>query len=181
MIKAVGQLLKNLSALLELFKEDEPALRPIRCAAIVEVVYIFGDASGSGFGSSCTEGIYFGYRFGVWNEEGDGTSSNYRECCDLVYTLKELGRKRNLQGKETFLCTDNMVSKIIAASGSSKLDTLFDLVVRLHCVIMRFKCNVRLIHVEGTWVINQGTDALSRGDMYEGIMKGGTMLYFLLL
>ena len=176
MIKAVGQLLKNLSALLELFKEDEPALRPIRCAAIVEVVYIFGDASGSGFGSSCTEGIYFGYRFGVWNEEGDGTSSNYRECCDLVYTLKELGRKRNLQGKETFLCTDNMVSKIIAASGSSKLDTLFDLVVRLHCLSMRFKYNVRFIHVAGTWMISQVTDGLYRGDMYEGMMKGETIL-----
>ena len=98
-----------------------------------------------------------------------------------MYTLEEVGRKINLQGKEAFLCTDNMVLKIIAASGSSKLEELFDLVVQPHCVIMRFKCNVRLIHVEGTWVINQGTDALSRGDMYEGIMKGGTMLYFLLL
>ena len=68
MIKAVGQLLKNLSALLELFKKDEPDLRPIRCAAIVEVVYIFGDAYGLGFRSSCTEGISGGYRFGVWNE-----------------------------------------------------------------------------------------------------------------
>ena len=64
-----------------------------------EVLYIFGDASGSGFGSSWTEGISVGYRFGVWNEEGDGTSSNYREFCNLLDTLYEVGIKGNLQGK----------------------------------------------------------------------------------
>ena len=102
----------------------------------MEVVYIFDDASGLWFGSSCTEGISVGYRFGFWNEEGYGTSSNYREFCDLVYTLEEVWRKENLQGKEVFLCTDRMVLKIIAASGSSKLEALFDLVVRLHCLIL---------------------------------------------
>ena len=30
-------------------------------------------------------------------------------------------------------------------------------------------------------MISQGTDGLSRGDMYEGITKGETMIYFLLL
>ena len=67
-----------MSALLELFKEDEPDLRLIRGAKIVEVMYIFGDANGLGFGSLWTEGISIGYWFGVWNEEGDGTSSNYK-------------------------------------------------------------------------------------------------------
>ena len=44
MVKAVGRL----------FKEDDPALRIFPGAAIVEVMYIFGDASGSGFGLSWT-------------------------------------------------------------------------------------------------------------------------------
>ena len=44
---------------------------------------------------------------------------------------------------------------------------------------MRFKYNVRFIHVAGNWMIIQVTDGLSRDDIYEGIMKGGTMLYFL--
>ena len=76
MVKSVGRLLKHLSASSELSNEDEPYLRIIRGAEIVEVVYIFDDASGLWFGSSCTEGISVGYRFGVWNEEGYGTRSN---------------------------------------------------------------------------------------------------------
>ena len=88
MVKAVGRLFKHLPSLSELFKEDDPDLRLIRGAAIVEVVYIFGDASGSGFRSSWTEGISVGYWFGVWNEEGYGIISNYREFCNLVETLE---------------------------------------------------------------------------------------------
>ena len=76
MIKEVGVLFKHFSALVELFKQDEPALRLIRVSEILEVLYIFGDSSGLGFGSSWTEGRSIGYRFGVWNEEGYGTGSN---------------------------------------------------------------------------------------------------------
>ena len=86
-----------------------------------------------------------------------------------------------MQGKEVFLCADNMVSECIAAAGSSKLEVLLYLEVRLHFISMRFKCNVHFIHVADTPIISQGTDGLSRGDMYEGIMKGGAMLSFLLL
>ena len=172
MVKAAGRLFRHLSALSELFKEDEPDLNIILGTAIMEVVYIFGDSSGSGFGSSWIEGISVGYWFGVWNEEGDGTIYNYREFCNLVETLEEVGKKGNLQGKEVFLCTDNMVSDIIAASACSKSEALFDFVVRLHCMKMRFKYNVRFIHVAGTWMIIQGTDGLYRGDMYEVIIKG---------
>ena len=78
MVKTVGRLFKHLSALLELFKEDEPDMRLIQGAAILEVLYIFVDSYGSGFGSLWTVVIYVGYRFGVWNEEGYGKSSNYR-------------------------------------------------------------------------------------------------------
>ena len=73
--------------------------------------------------------ISIGYWFGVWNEEGDGTSSNYRKFSDLVETLEEIGRKENLQGKEFFIYTNNMVSESITASGSSKSEALFDLMV----------------------------------------------------
>ena len=71
-------MLEHLSELADLFKEDDTDLRFIKGAAILEVLYIFGDASGSGFGSSRREGISVGYRFGLCNEEGYGTSSNCR-------------------------------------------------------------------------------------------------------
>ena len=87
--------------------------------------------------------------------------------------------KVNLQGKGVFLCTDNMVSDSIAASGSEKSEVLFDLVVQLHCLSMILKCKVSFIHVAGTQMISQGTDGISRGDMHEGIIKGGNMLSLL--
>ena len=61
----------------------------------------------------------------------------------------------------------------------SKLEILFNLVVRLHCLIMCYKCHVHFIHVAVTGTVSQGTDGLSRGEMYEGIMKDETMLSFL--
>ena len=51
MVKAVGQLFKHFPDLAELLKDDEPDLRLILGAAILGVLYIFGDASSSGFGS----------------------------------------------------------------------------------------------------------------------------------
>ena len=73
------------------------------------------------------------------------------------------------------------MSDIIAAVGSSKFEVIFDLVVRMYCKSMRFKCNVHFIHVASNWMISQVIEGLSRGDMYEGKMKGGTMLSFLQL
>ena len=79
---------KHLSVLLELLKEDDPYLRLIRDAAIVKVVCIFSDDSVLGFGLSWMEGIFIDYRFRVWNEEGYGARSNYREFRNLVDTLE---------------------------------------------------------------------------------------------
>ena len=61
MVKVVGQLFKHLSALAELFREDDPDLRIIQHATILEVLYIFGDASGLGFRLSWTKRISVGY------------------------------------------------------------------------------------------------------------------------
>ena len=59
------------------------------------------------------------------------------------------------------------MSESIAAVGSPKLEVIFDLVVQLHLMRMRFKCYVCIIHVTGTRMIVQGTDGISRSDMYE--------------
>ena len=79
---------KHLSALAELFKEDEPHLRLIRGAAILEVLYFFDGAYGLGFGFSWKKGRYVGYWFGVWNEEVDETNSNYRYFLNIAETLE---------------------------------------------------------------------------------------------
>ena len=54
-------------------------------------------------------------------------------------TLEEVERKGNLQRKDIFICTDNMVSESIAAAGSSKSELLLYFIVKLHGMSMNFK------------------------------------------
>ena len=93
--------------------------------------------------------------------------------------MEDLGRNKGLYGREVFLCTDKMVSERISVEESSRAENLYDLVVRLHCLCMRYMCHVRFIHVDGTWMIGQITDGLSRGSFYEGVMNSKHMLSFL--
>ena len=77
-----------------------------------------------------------------------------------------------------FIFTDNMVSESIAAKGSSTSKPLYDLVVKVYKLEMTHGCKISFIHVAGTRMISQGTDGLSRGEMYEGVMCGKSMLSF---
>ena len=178
-VRAVPLLFDHLNALRKLFENVEPTLRLIRGASICEAAYVFGDASGEGFGSSWVnkEGA-IGFRFGVWGREGEGSSSNYRELRNLVETLERLGELGELVGREVFLFTDNSVSESIAAKGSSSSPKLYELVVRIFRLEMKYLCKLEIVHVAGTRMIEQGTDGLSRGDMYEGVMAGRSMLSF---
>ena len=56
---------------------------------------------------------------------------------------------------------------------------IYDLVVQIHCLCMRYRCHVRFIHVSGTRMIGYGTKGLSRGSLYEGVMNGKLVLLFL--
>ena len=38
--------------------------------------------------------------------------------------------------------------------------------------------DLHVVHVAGTWMIEQGTDGLSRGALLEGVMAGRDMLLF---
>lgn len=145
-------------------------------------MYVFGDASGSGFGSSWinpdshSSDNVLKFRFGVWGEAGKGRSSNYRELRNLIETLEHMGEKGSLKGKEVFVFTDNSVSESIADRGTSSDPLLFDLVVRLLALEMLYGCKIDIIHVSGDRMIAQGSDGLSRGDMYEGVMKGDSFI-----
>ena len=130
LVRAPTALIEHVDSLLELFEGEDPTLRLIRVKAIFEVLYVFGDASGSGFGSSWTgaKNEKVSWRFGVWGVEEQGTSSNYKELRNLVETLEDLGRKGELVGREVFIFTDNMVSEAVIAKGSSQNPTLYSLV-----------------------------------------------------
>ena len=166
---------------MDLLSGEYPALRLIRGAkTCLEVLYIFGDASGAGFGASWNipGSSNVGYRYGVWGVEGQDTSSNYREFRNLVDTLEAKALQGDLEGREVFVFTDNMVSESIASKGSSSSKELYSLVVRAYKLEMAHCCKISFVHVAGTRMIAQGTDGLSRGEMYEGVMNGQSMLSF---
>ena len=179
-VTASPLLFDHIQSLLILFDGHDPTLRLVRGTAIVEVVYVFGDASGAGFGSSWADAkaMKTSWRFGVWGVETKDGSSNYKELRNLTETLEEMGCKGDLQGREIFLFTDNMVSEAVVSKGSSQSPFLYELVIRIIKLQMKYRCIVHFIHVAGTRMIEQGSDGLSRGDMHEGIMSGKSMLDF---
>jgi hypothetical protein len=119
-VKAVPSLYQHLKAIQEMVSSDLPTLKLVRGSAITEVGYVFGDASGEGYGlSKAIEKPPVGYRYGVWGPEEEDKSSNFKEFNNLVVGLEDMGVKGQLEGKEIFVFTDNAVTEAIAAKGSS--------------------------------------------------------------
>ena len=177
-VKAVPRLSDDLTVLQSFLHRDQAPWRFVRGNNIVMVLYGFGDAAKSGFGASfqTTEGIW--YRIGVWGDDGESESSNFRELCNLVETLEVKLNSEELKGHEIFFFTDNSTAESAFYRGTSKSKKLFELVRRLHKIELDGGCIIRLIHVSGSRMISQGTDGLSRGDTGEGIMGGKPMLSF---
>ena len=179
-VKAAPLLYSHLSVLSEMMAGDLPALKLVRAnKSVVEVGYVFGDASGEGFGASRNGAPKrVKYRYGVWGPEEVDDTSNCKEFKNLVKEVVKMGENGELEGREVFVFTDNSVSEAIATKGSSSSPHLFDLVVRLFMLNMTHKCKLQFIHVAGTRMIAQGTDGLSRGNLLEGVMRGQSILDF---
>jgi hypothetical protein len=143
------------------------------------VRYGFGDASGSGFGSSIAFPDGIAYRIGVWGKDCEDSSSNYRELRNLVETLETEVEAGNLHNSEVFMMTDNSTAESCFYRGTSSSRKLFDLVLRLHKLEMTSGMVLHIIHVAGTIMIAQGTDGLLRGNLLEGVMKGEDFLGFI--
>lgn len=178
-VKAVSRLRYDLLALGNLFNTLAPPLRLVRGKKVYIVKYGFGDASGTGFGSSWLDKDgAISYRYGVWGSDGQTKSSNFRELCNLVETIELLASQDELSGVEMFIFTDNSVAEAAFYKGNSSSQLLFELILRLTIVETNMKCKFHIIHVAGTRMISQGSDGLSRGNMLEGVMKGDKMLSF---
>ena len=69
-----------------------------------------------------------------------------------------------------------MVSERISAAGPSRLETLYDLVVQIHCLCMRYRCKFIFIHVAGNRIICKGINKPFRGSVYKRVMNSKPML-----
>jgi hypothetical protein len=69
-----------------------------------------------------------------------------------------------LDGCEVFLYTDIQTDEGYYFRGTAKSRALFELSVTLYKLQMKFDLILHVVLIAGTWMIQQGTDGLSRGD-----------------
>jgi hypothetical protein len=86
LVEAVPRLKNDLQALLELTEGDEPPRMQVRPTATAAIGFMFGDASGVGFGQSLwfLHGEDVDVFYGLWDEEATPHSSNWKEFYNQV-------------------------------------------------------------------------------------------------
>ena len=179
MVTASIRLSDDVRALSAMFSCISPPQVNLRSRKIITVIYGFGDASGTGLGSTFTCGSGFTYRIGVWGPDESNQSSNWREFTNIVESLEEEAQVGNLHNAEVFMFTDNTTVESCSVKGSSSSPKLFDLIIRLRSLTSTHGLRLHIFHVAGTRMIAQGTDGVSRGFLGEGIMTGLPMETFI--
>ena len=175
-VSPVKRLATDIGTLLMLMRSKKPPLRLVRGKSITKVKYGFGDAAGSGFGSVWQSKEGLSYRYGVWGDDMQGSSSNFRELTNLVESLEVMHMDGSLNGTEIFFFTDNATAERAFFKGNSSSLLLHGLVTRLRDLEMNGGCIIRLCHVSGKRMIAQGADGLSRGNLSEGVMSHGNIM-----
>ena len=84
-----SRLEEDINSLLRLTAGEVPPKRFVRSKLIVTACYGFGDASGSGFGSTIATPDGVRFRHGLWGRDCNKRSSNYRELRNLVEAIEE--------------------------------------------------------------------------------------------
>jgi hypothetical protein len=145
-----------------MFAAPRPTIHYVRASKVVVALYGFADASGSGFGSSIQlSASQTHIRYGMWGRDAEDKSSNYRELRNLVESIE--ANLPALEGAELFLYTDNSTAESAYYRGNSSNKFLFELIVKLRLLDMTSSLHLHLLHIAGTRMVSQGTDAISRG------------------
>jgi hypothetical protein len=172
------RLYSDIKALESLFHPDSPPYRLVRPSKTTIATYMFGDASGAGFGSSLEISGTLHYMHGQWNYDNSKESSNFRELANLIHVISDASSKGLLHQSELFVFTDNSVAESAFFKGTSSSKRLFDLMLKLHELQMHKRLMLHMVHVAGKRMISQGTDGLSRGDTSIGVMSGTSMISY---
>ena len=117
------------------------------------VAYIMVEASGLGF---C---LVLWVQENLVNEPEEftplyqGRSKIFLEGDNLTTRIEESVANGELKDVELFVSVDNLVSESVFYNGASKSPLLFETVLRLHQVQMRWELILHAIHIEGTRMI----------------------------
>jgi hypothetical protein len=177
-VRWVPRLRGDIEALTVLTASDSPPHRSVRPKAGSPVVYSFGDASGSGFGSSFERENQLSYYSGQWSDEIRAKSSNFRELNNLTNALEQAHSDGTLADSEVFVFTDNSTAETAYFKGTSSSQELFQITLRLQNVQMVGRTSIHFVHIAGKRMILQGTDGLSRGINTVGAMGGESLVSF---
>ena len=177
-VKAVPRLSSDVAALKELTSSESLPKQTVRPKSSTVALYGFADASGRGFGSTLIVEGRVHFRHGQWSELYDESSSNYRELDNLVTAIEEAHSEGLLNNLELFMFTDNSTAESAFYKGTSSVIHLFNLILRLRKLQMTRDFMLHVIHCTGTRMKKQGTDALSRRDLTEGVMRGESIMTF---
>ncbi|KAL7576958.1 hypothetical protein ACA910_006714 [Epithemia clementina (nom. ined.)] len=167
--------------LFELTKASHPPRILVRPTGQAIAALMFGDASGTGFGTSLwlqgSSEVHAEH--GIWTKAYGARSSNFCELYNLVSRIESLSKEGTIQ-EVTELCefTDNSTMESAFYKGTLTSKLLFDLVVRLKKLEMSGQLFLNVIWVAGTRMIEQGMDGLSRGDLMNGVLTGCNMLQY---
>ena len=178
LVQWVPRFPSDVAALWELFSTDKPPRRQVRPSQTATAIYQFGDASGSGFGSSLIIGNRVYYSHGQWNLDHANESSNFRELANLIYAIEGAHQKGLLEDAELFFFTDNSTAESVFYKGTSTSEKLFNLVLRLRKLQLHGCLLLHVIHVAGKRMMAQGTDGLSRGITTVGVMEGQEFSFY---
>jgi hypothetical protein len=121
-VKQATRLGDDLKMLRALTETKDPPKVPVR-ATETAAGYMFGHASGGGFGTSLwsAETGMIDLTYGTWGSEMSQQSSNFREFTNFVRMVEQLVRGGKLKkGTEIFLFTDNFVTEIIWHKGTAR-------------------------------------------------------------
>jgi hypothetical protein len=161
-VKAVPRFKDDVAALRRLMSCEEPPLKRARCSRSAKCYYGFGDASGSGFGATIQIDDEIHYEYGQWcSQVTEERSSNWQELDNLVEALERIVVEQDLRGSEIFIFTDNSIAEAAFWKGTSSSPRLFELVLRLKELEMKYDLTLHIIHVSGKRMIAEGTDGLS--------------------
>lgn len=100
---------------------------------------------------------------GVWGAKSKDHTSNWKEARTILEALRRERGSDRLRGRMVFAMTDNLVSYYVINQGSSRSPHLHQLVMEIKAICQELGCQLEVVHVPGTIMIDQGTDGLSRG------------------
>ncbi|KAL7579129.1 hypothetical protein ACA910_019156 [Epithemia clementina (nom. ined.)] len=122
----------DVRVLFELTKASHPPRILVRLTGQAIAALMFGDASGTGFGTLLwlqgSSEVHAEH--GIWTKAYGARSSNFRELYNLVSWIESLSKEGTIQeGTELFVFTDNSTAESAFYKGTSTSKLLFSLVV----------------------------------------------------